>query len=286
MWVPLAILTALSEALKDVFSKFSLRTSDPVLLAFALRMYALPFVIPVLFFIDIPKTGPGFWPALITGGLMNILITILYMKAIQHSELSVTVPMVTFTPLFLLVTSPIIVGEFPDLTGILGIVAIVAGSWFLHFDVRKKGLLMPFKALLRDKGPRLMLLVAFLWSITANIDKVGIMNSSPLFWVVSVSIFLFLGMIPVVMLFRPKEAPKKMLLDKGFLAVGFFTAATLIFQMLAIQLTLVAYVISIKRTSALMVVVFGAIFFREKGLKHRLAGVLLMLAGVVLITIL
>jgi len=89
-----------------------------------------------------------------------------------------------------------------------------------------------------------------------------------------------------VMFFRPKEAPKKMLLDKGFLAVGFFTAATLIFQMLAIQLTLVAYVISIKRTSALMVVVFGAIFFREKGLKHRLAGVLLMLAGVVLITIL
>ena len=44
------------------------------------------------------------------------------------------------------------------------------------------GLLGPFKALLRKKGPKLMLFVAFLFSITSNIDKIGAQNSSPIFW--------------------------------------------------------------------------------------------------------
>ncbi|MFW5793425.1 MAG: EamA family transporter [Bacteroidota bacterium] len=285
MWVLLAILTALSEALKDVFSKISLKTSNPIILAFGMRMFALPFLLPLLFFIEIPEIGSYFIPALFAGGLMNVFITIIYMKAIQHSDLSVTVPMVTFTPLFLLITSPIIVGEFPDLAGVLGVIAIVIGSYFLQFNARKKGFLTPFKALLQEKGPRLMLLVAFLWSITANIDKVGILNSSPIFWVISVSSFLFIGMIPVVLIFARKKISEKGVFNKGFFIIGLFTAATLIFQMTAIQMTLVAYVISIKRTSALMAVIFGAIFFKETGFKNRLIGVIIMLIGVLLITL-
>ena len=285
MWIVLAILTALSEALKDVFSKISLRTSDPIMLSFAMRMYALPFLLPLLLFIEIPEIGEYFIPALIIGGTMNVFITIIYMKAIQHSDLGVTVPMVTFTPLFLLITSPLIVGEFPELAGVLGVIAIVVGSYFLQFNARKKGLLAPFKALLTDKGPRLMLLVAFLWSITANIDKVGIINSSPIFWVVSVSSFLFVGMIPVVLIFARKTLNKASVFNKGFFLIGLLTAATLVFQMTAIQMTLVAYVISIKRTSALMVVIFGALFFKETGFKNRLIGVIIMLIGVMLITL-
>ncbi len=285
MWLIFALLTAFSEALKDVFSKLSLKTSNPIMLALALRMYALPFLLPLLFFIEIPDLGQKFFYALIAGGVMNIFITIIYMKAIQHSDLSVSVPMVTFTPLFLLLTSPIIVGEFPDTTGVIGVIAIVAGSYFLQFNSRKYGFFAPFKALIKDKGPRLMLLVAFLWSITANIDKVGIMNSSPVFWVISVSTFLFIGTIPVVLFSKIKEKNFKLLLNKKFFLVGLFTAATLIFQMTAIEMTLVAYVISIKRTSALMVVVFGVMFFKEKGGKHRIIGVMIMLAGVMLITL-
>ncbi len=285
MWLLLAFLTALCEALKDVFSKFSLKNTHPLLVAFAMRMFALPFLLPLIWFIEIPELGSNFYPALFIGGTMNVVITIIYLKAIQHSDLSLTVPMVTFTPLFLLVTSPLIVGEMPDITGIAGVLCIVVGSYFLGFSSQRKGVLAPFKALLTEKGPRLMLLVAFLWSITANVDKVGIQNSSPMFWVFSISIFLFIGMIPLVFWkARHQIIHLKQHLPVLF-PVGFFTALTLIFQMHAIQMALVAYVISVKRTSALMVVVFGALFFKEKAFGNRIFAVLIMLLGVALISI-
>ncbi|TVQ07978.1 MAG: EamA family transporter [Bacteroidetes bacterium] len=285
MWLLLAFLTALSESFKDVFSKFSLKNTHPVMVAFAMRMFALPFLIPLLWFIEIPETGDYFWIALFTGGLLNILITILYLNAIQHSDLSLTVPMVTFTPLFLLITSPLILGEIPDAKGIAGVLCIVAGSYFLQFSSRKKGFLAPFATLFSEKGPRLMLLVAFLWSITANIDKVGVQNSSPFFWVISVSVFLFIGMIPLVFWKARGQVPHLKNNFAVIFPVGLFTALTLIFQMHAIELTHVAYVIAVKRTSALFVVFFGVIFFKEKGFGNRVFAVLIMLLGVALISV-
>lgn len=255
------------------------------MVAFAMRMFALPFLIPLLWFIEIPETGDYFWIALFTGGLLNILITILYLNAIQHSDLSLTVPMVTFTPLFLLITSPLILGEIPDAKGIAGVLCIVAGSYFLQFSSRKKGFLAPFATLFSEKGPRLMLLVAFLWSITANIDKVGVQNSSPFFWVISVSVFLFIGMIPLVFWKARGQVPHLKNNFAVIFPVGLFTALTLIFQMHAIELTHVAYVIAVKRTSALFVVFFGVIFFKEKGFGNRVFAVLIMLLGVALISV-
>jgi len=67
--------------------------------------------------------------------------------------------------------------------------------------------------------------------------------------------------------------------------IGLFSALSLIFQMAAINLTLVAYVISIKRTSAIMSVLFGYLIFKERGIKERLIGVTIMIIGVLLIVL-
>lgn len=284
-WVWLALLTALCEALKDVFSKFNLKNTNPYIVALAMRVFSLPLLLPALIFMDMPELGDRFFPALFIGGSMNIFITILYLKAIQHSDLSVTVPMVTFSPLFLLATSPLIVGEFPGLYGLAGILCIVFGSYMLNIHTIRQGISAPFRALLKDKGPRYMLVVAFLWSITANIDKVGIQHSNPIFWAVSISAFLLAGMIPVACFFAKKDMTQLKTKASALFPVGLFTALTLVFQMLAIQVALVAYVISIKRTSVLLVVVMGVLIFREKGFSQRVFGATIMLAGVLLITL-
>jgi uncharacterized membrane protein len=207
------------------------------------------------------------------------------MRAIKLSDLSITIPMVTFTPLFMLITSPIIVGEFPNIYGIMGIILIVAGSYILNFKEKRKGYLAPFKALVREKGPRLMLLVAFIWSITANFDKVGIENSSAFFWPVAVNAFITIGFIPVVLIKSKGKTHQITKNYKTLLPIGLFHGLMIVFQMIAVSLTLVAYVISIKRTSAALSVVFGSLFFKEKGLKERLLGSFIMIAGVVLITL-
>lgn len=286
LWLPFALLTALSESLKDVFGKLTLAKSDVYVVAFALRLYSLPLILPLLFFIEIPELNTDFYIALLAGSFLNVITTILYMKAIQHSDLSITVPFVAFTPLFMLITSPIIIGEFPNVWGFAGVILIVLGSYLMNFKLNQKSFFEPFKMLLTEKGPRYMLVVAFLWSISSNFDKMGVKNSSPLFWVVSISILLTFFML-VLVLFKSKRQLIQLQSNfAGLLPVGIFTALTLIFQMIAIDMTLVAYVISIKRMSALISVFMGYYFFKEKGIKSRLIGTIIMLLGVLVIALL
>ena len=284
-WIIYSFLTALFESLKDVLGKKSLEKCNEYIVAWALRLFALPFLLPLLFFTKKIVLGSGFWPALLLGGILNLITTVLYMKAIKASDLSVTVPMVTFTPLFLLLTSPVIVGEFPPLLGILGILLIVFGSYLLHLKEKQKGILAPFKAIITEKGPRLMLVVAFVWSITANIDKVGIQNSSVVLWAVAIHIFIIITMIPLMWITSRSSIHQLVKHRNVLVSLGLINALKYFFQLAALQFTLVVYVISIKRTSAILCVIFGALIFKEKGLKERLTGSVIMVAGVLLITL-
>lgn len=300
-WLIFAWLTALFESFTDVASKKSLKNVDMYLTAFFIRFSAFLFLIPVLFLViflwGVPTIGPQFWVALLIGGSLNVLTTVLYMKALKHSDLSISVPMLAFTPLFLLVTSPLIVGEFPTTLGLVGIILIVSGSYILNINEFKKGYLAPFKALLQEKGPKLMLIVAFIWSITSNYDKIGAVNSSPIIWVVAVNLFIAISIFPILLTSNKDYFQKKrssLVKDGSYwelikenknilLLTGFLSALTIIFQIYAITLTLVAYVIAIKRTSVCFGVIWGHIIFHEKGVKERLTGAVVMVLGVVLI---
>nr|QNO52146.1 hypothetical protein MDNCFBIC_00016 [Methanosarcinales archaeon ANME-1 ERB6] len=285
LWFIFAFLTALFEATKDVLSKKSLKDIDEYVVAWSLPCFALPFLLPILLFTEIPPLGERFWLALVTGGTLYAFTLVLYMKAIKASDLSITVPMLTFTPLFLLITSPLMVGEFPGIFGLIGIFLIVTGSYLLNINKKSHGYFAPFKALLKEKGPRLMLVVAFIWSITSNIDKIGLQNSSPLFWVIAVDIYVALLMLPLCTFRRNRKTAQIRANWRALLKLGLFGGLTAVCQMTAISLTLVAYVISIKRTSAIGGVLFGYLIFKEKGIRARLVGATVMVFGVLFITL-
>jgi len=284
-WFILSVLTAFCESLKDVFSKKGLADIDEYVIAWALRFFALPFLLPILFFIKIPPLGQGFWIALFLGAGLNAVCTILYMKAIKQSALSLTVPLVALTPMFLLLTSPFMIGEFPDLSGVIGIVLIVIGSYVLNFNATARGYFAPFQALLQEPGPRLMLITAFLWSISSNCDKIGIQNSSPLFWSLAATSCMAVVLIPIMLYKSPRALQQIPTVFKKLIPIGFFSALTVIFQMLAVSLTLVAHVIAIKRTSTVISVLWGFLIFKETGFKERLVGASIMVVGALLISL-
>lgn len=281
----LALFSAFFESLKDVTSKKVLKNVDEYVAAFSLRFFALPVLLLVLVLAKIPTIQEGFWGALFLSGSLNFLATILYMKAIKTSDLSLTIPLVNFTPLFLLITSPFMVGEFPQTIGIIGIFTIVVGAYLLNVQERQKSLTAPFQALLKEKGPRLMLLVAFIWSISSNIQKIGVLNSSPVFYALAENIFLSFLLFPVMLYKSPQGLRTIKNEIKSLFPIGFFSALVLTFQMIAIGLTLVVYVISIKRMSTLLSVLFGHFLFREKDVKQRLLGAAVMVLGVLLIAL-
>jgi len=269
----------------NVWSKKNLSHVNEYISAFSLKLFAMVFLLPVLYFISIPAINPLYWIALVADATIMTAALVLYMKALKHGDLSISIPMIAFTPLFLLITSPLIVGEFPHLIGLAGILLIVIGSYLLNIDKKKKGYLAPIKAIFTNRGTRYMLGVAFLYSFTAVIDKVGLQNSSPLFWAVTGNAATLIGLFVVVMITSKRQMPIIQQKWKALLPAGFFMAVLTLFHMIAVSMTLVAYAIAIKRTSILFTVLWGALLFKEKNFKERLIGAAIMLAGVLLITL-
>ncbi len=280
-----AFFTAIITSLIDVWSKKTLKVMNEYVVAFSLRFYSLFFLLPFFFYLDIPPINSKFWLALLVSGLLNLITSILYMKGLKASDISLSVPLVTFTPLFLLVTSPFLLGEIPTLWGMIGVFSIIIGSYFLNLKSKNSGIFAPFKALFHEKGSKMMLCVAFLWSISSNFDKIGVQNSSPLFWSFMVNLFIVLTIFPLVLMRAKADFSQFNIHWKKLLPFGFLNASAVFFQMTAVSLTLVTYVISVKRLSVVFSVLFGYFIFKEQGIKERLLGSILMVVGVVIIAL-
>lgn len=283
-WIVLSILTALFESGKDIVSKIRLGKFDAIIIAWALRLYSIPILLGVTLFLPIPIIETKFWWALLIGGILNVWATILYMKALETSDLSAVAPLIAFTPLLLLFTAPLIAQETPTIIGAAGVVLIACGSVILNIN-GNRNIWQAIKHLFKSKGSRYMITVSIIWSVTSAIDKVGIMSSSPLFWATSANIFIALAMAPIVLLKFKGEWKQAVTGWVHLLPIGLLGAFTLISQMLAVSMTNVAYVIAIKRLSIVLSVLAGGLFLKEKGLKNRLTGAAIMALGVAAITL-
>lgn len=281
-WFLLAIGCSFFNALHGVIIKMLTRKLSSWLIVWAMCIFALPFIALTIGFFGIPQVEPVFWIALFSGVLIHTLAITLYVKALELSPLSLTVPFLAFTPLFLIFTSNLMLGEFPSRLGIFGIISIVAGGYFINIEHIKKGVLAPFKNIYQEKGSLLMLIVALLWSVTANIDKIGVQASSPVFYTLVFHIVFPIVYLPIVLKTGTKISELKGNI-KMLILLGLTGTVLIILQMFAIQLAYVSYVIAIKRAGLVFSIIFGLLFFKEKNILLRLAGALFIVLGIFLI---
>ncbi len=290
-WLLYSLLTAGFESLKDVASKQGLKQLDEYVVAFASMAISVLGLLPAVLWDGIPELKLAFWGALVAGGLLTLVAFTLYIRAIKIADLSLTVPLVTLTPLFMMVTSPLIVQEYPSWADGVGALLLVVGAYVLNIQGREEGFWAPLRQLVANPGSRLMLWVAVIWSVTSNIDKVGVVSSSPLMWALSLFAFIALGLLPIVWVrSRRQDRTKQLWLlranAKTLLLAGGFQALAVGFQMVAIEMVPVTQVIAIKRMSALFSVLLGNLIFREKGLRERALGAAIMVGGVVMMNLL
>ena len=62
----------------------------------------------------------------------EVLALFCYLKAIQVSPLGLTMPFLAFTPLFVIGTAWLFLGEVPSAAGVGGVVLVVAGAYALN----------------------------------------------------------------------------------------------------------------------------------------------------------
>ncbi|MCX8009635.1 MAG: EamA family transporter, partial [Ignavibacteria bacterium] len=176
MWIILSFGVALFDSLKNVVSKFTLKDTNEYVVAWSNSFVSAILILPYIIF-NLPSIKPNFFLGLFVSGTLNVAAMVFFMKSIKLSDLSKTVPLTAISPLLLLITSPIIVGEFPKFNGIVGMILIVIGAYLLNLNGLIKSsesdekffskFLYPFQLLFKEKGSRYMLMVVLLWSITA-----------------------------------------------------------------------------------------------------------------------
>lgn len=282
----LAFGTAISEALKDITSKYNLHHIDEYTAAFSMHLVQSILLLPLIIYFGIEDMSPRFLWALLASSFLQLGVILLYFKAIKRSELSVTVPLITLTPLFMLITSPIIIGEFPSALGVVGILLIVAGTYISNLSEDPKKIFAPFVSLVKNQGSRYMLLVAFIWSITANLDKIGVEETSPIYWAFTKDFVILFYLIPILII--KSKRPLLQIKNRKWqlLLVGFFKSSSVVTQMFAIQFILVPYVISIKRASSVFIILFAFLYMNErKNFKNRMTGIIIILTGLFVIAI-
>jgi drug/metabolite transporter (DMT)-like permease len=247
--------------------------------------YAFPLFLAALAFIDIPAIGPGFLPSLAWVLPMLMVAILLYYRAIRVSPLSLTLPFLSFTPVFVLFTSGLILDEKLSVQGMAGMLLVVTGGYVLNLDSARYGLLGPIKAVWKEPGSALMLVVAVLFGLTSVGGKVIILNSSPLF--AGIVIFALYGILLTLLLLATGKASLRNLTRRPLLgiAAGLIVFGEMICHNVAMTLTAAAYMITIKRTAGIFSVLYGWLLFHESGIRYRLLGTAIMTAGAAVIAL-
>jgi drug/metabolite transporter (DMT)-like permease len=282
MWFLFASLNPLAEGFRSVVVKKTAKRVDPIIISWSNNFLPSLIFTPFLFFIDLNLNPTALIASTITSAI-NAVAVVIYIKAISEGDISEVMPMMSLTPIILLLTSPLLLGEFPPAIGLLGILTIVLGSYILNVDLKNKDLFAPFKALVRNKGTRYMLMVASMWGVSANFDKIAINNSSIMQHIIFMNLFIFIS-ITIYLLIKKQLCWNKVEPVKyNLLAVSAFTAGTYIFHMTALSMTFLAYVVAMKRMSGPISVVLGHFLLKEPNIRARLLGSLIMVGGVILI---
>lgn len=285
LWLILSLLTALAVASQDAWVKkhFSHLTAYDML-AFPF-MFSLPLFLLALSFVPVPPLDQTFYWCFLVSLPLNFIPFFIYMKAIRTSPLSLTLPYLAFTPVFMIFTGFVFLGELPNLWGLIGIVITCIGGYVLNLESGKHSLLAPILAVFKQTGSWLMLIVALIFSFSAVIGKKGILHSSALFF--TLSFFAALSFLTLVALLALGKIRLKTFRDdwaKG-MAAGALLFIHALCHGLAISLVKASYMIAVKRLSTLIGIIYGGLFFNEKHIAVRFAGAALMVAGAVMITV-
>jgi drug/metabolite transporter (DMT)-like permease len=251
----------------------------------------------------LPVIGPDYYSAVVISGILNIVGLSLIFRALESSDLSLSMPMLSFTPVFLIGTSYLLLHEVPSAAGIFGICIIGSGSYVLNISAEHEHFLDPVKSMVQNRGSWYMLIVAFLFAASINYDKIAMLNSDPVFGM-AFTLLIISGAFAVIVVFCQRSAGNSQVSPKGCdpapgyllkktihlrpylvpaVLIGIFASAECVAINVAYTLQIAPYVIAIKRLSIIFMVLYGTVVCAEDEIRTRLLGSVLMVGGAVII---
>jgi uncharacterized membrane protein len=229
------------------------------------------------------SAGFAFFVYLLIDVGMITCAQLLLMKALQVSPMSMCIPFMAFTPVFLIVTGYIVLGELPAAVKLQGVALIVVGSLVMHRKLFATGWTAPFQAIIQQKGSRYVLMVALILALTNPIEKQLILMSDQITPAFCYCVGLCLCFAVLARMRRSDCGAVMRKTPHWAILAGVLDAAALLLQYFTMTYLAVVITISIKRAGIVLAVLAGWLIFKERNITDKLIAASVMLGGVLIL---
>ncbi len=285
MWIFLCVLSAVFFALNHLVSKeFSKRKATTEFLPL-IYLFALVLLLPFISFIEPIQDFFTFFK-IIVFSVSTSLGTFLLFYTYSRTDISTASPLLNLSPVFLVVTSFIILGESLSLPVYFAVFLIVLGGYLITLN-NCKDIFHPFTSIPK-KYFTLILLTIILYSISAPVAKMSLETVgiySFMFYTIFISCllwFLIESLVKKHIFFKGLKQHWKLAFYGSFFFVGSELA---LFLALSLPEVLVSLAIPIRRVSSIFIVIAGGHIFHEGKIKQKLMASSIMLVGVFIIAL-
>jgi len=289
MWIYFALFSALIYSLRSIIEKKSLVKIDKFVLAFGLRVFALPlFVMPFILnpslLVPLNSIGTYSWIAIIFVSIISSPIEVLFFyKALQLSEVTQLVPLLSVTPILTMFFNLIIFHTYPSYIGLIGVLIIIIAVYILNITKIKEGIFEPFLHLYHDKATRYLACMMFFNSLGVVIDKLAISGTNPYYYAL-INYTLLSVTLAVIVLIKAKNNIEQIKTNyKTFVQLGFIVFLYTIPRNFAISGSNAGYVAAVLSSSVIFSTIIGLIFLKEKNVFVKLVSSVFAFLGISII---
>lgn len=287
IFLSLAVLIRIvSNSISNVFQKQLTPGQNPFFIN--LVSYGILSVFSLFLIYDFPihYVSNSFWLYSLIGGMMGAIGNGFIIKALESGQLSVLGPINAYKSIVGMIFAFILIGELPNVWGLIGVLFIIFGSYLVLDNGNEKFSWKIFK----QPAIQYRIAALFLTGIQAVTDKQVILLSNLKYAFAGWCVFGFIFSIPLFIFSGLTIKSQMKLLTGSMLIKYFFLAASIgvmvlctnyVFKNMQVGIALALFQISI-----LVNVFFGHHFFKELGLVKKLIGASIMVAGSILIILL
>ena len=281
----LSIISAILWAIFDIVRKKAVQNNSPLKIIFIVIMSQLVFFSLFLVFSDFTLILNKYIRFAIVLIFLNILALFLFLLVLKSGEVSIYIPMLSFTPIFSALYSKLILNEELVFIQYLGLALIILGSLFLHSTQFKSNNLITISIFfLKNKKSLMILIVSLIWSLTPVLDK-ECLKYTDLYLHGFIQAIGMITVLPLLLFNKKislgifKEKIHHNFLLYLIIIIGFLTTFT---QLIALKDVYVAELESLKRGIGIILsLFFGYFFFHEKINLKKILSVLVIIIGVI-----
>ena len=266
----------------DLIRKVCLEFLSTTQIVYIILFSQLIIFLFCLYYSSLTITNFNYFILLLIISFLNIVALYFFLNALKNEEISLCIPLLSYSPLFSLLFSKVFLNEVLTLFEYLGIFIIFFGSFVLFSkSLQTRDLLISPFNLIKNKGAQKIILVTLIWSLIPVLDKKSLLYTDIFFhgFLQSLIGILFLYLfirVPKYQNFITSKNSRQIYLVIFLIIISF--SATFL-QLVALKDNLVPILEVFKRAiGILMALFFGYLFFKEHiGIKKILSIIIIFL---------